>query len=511
MTDGVRGPGSGIGDPQAVWTRKRYLALLLAFAALHAILAMLLPVSGDEAYYWDCGRHFDWSYFDQPPLMLWTTRPFCLLLGDVRLAVRLPAIVASLMLGVFVLPLVRRLGGGAREAAWIYTALHAMPLFFLGSWYLSTDVGMMAAFVAAVWAAVAIAQGERRAWWGFGIAVGVGFLAKFSIALALAALVPALLRREARAHLRTPVPYLAALLSAAITLPVWVWAARHDWVNFTFQLSERHVFRPWTLRFLAQFLAVGALLASPPLAVAMAIAWWRAWRRRDVAWAAVLVAAVFPFLLFGAYSLREEVGEHWGGPGFVLGVVILGLTAPRPRRLIRAGAVVGVGLSAVMILVVAFVTYALDAEWSHFGHTRADWGGQLAAAVDNDAVVAEIERRIRPGEMMASESYTDVHLYALLSRGRLATRLAHVQGGHHGLASLYWYRPEELRGRDFLFVTERDGVAEPLGKIFAEVREEPPFTMGSGDHVFRRVRFYRCRDLLKPEGTFTRLAPAPPR
>ncbi|MFI5167537.1 MAG: ArnT family glycosyltransferase [Thermoanaerobaculales bacterium] len=493
---------------RGVWTKRRYYWLLLAFVVLHAALAMLLPVSGDEAYYWDCGRHLDWSYFDQPPMMLWTTRPFCLLLGDVRLAVRAPALVASFLVGVFMLPLVRRLGGGEREAAWIYTVLHGTPLFLLGAWYLSTDAGMLAAYVAAVWAAVAIAQGERRAWWGFGLAVGLGFLAKFSIVLVLAALVPVLLRKESRAHLATPTPYLAALLCFAITLPVWIWGMQHDWVNFTFQLAGRHKFRPLTLRYLAEFLGVGALLVTPPLAIAMVIEWWRGWRRRDHAWAAMLAAALAPFVLFGAYALRESVGDHWGAPGLVLGAVLVGLASPRPRWLVRTGVAFGIALSTLLVAIVLFVTNALDVTWPLFGHAHGDLADRVASAVANEEVVAAIEKRLHPGELMAAESYTDVHVYALLSRGRLQTRLGLVHGGAHGLASLFWYRPEELRGKDFLFVTERPGLDVPLRDLFANVTEEEPYLVEYNGHVVRRVRFYSCHDLLRPEFYFSRLAPA---
>ena len=51
--------------------RKSYLALVLAVTLAHAVAATMLPLSGDEAYYWDCARNPDWSYFDQPPLAIW--------------------------------------------------------------------------------------------------------------------------------------------------------------------------------------------------------------------------------------------------------------------------------------------------------------------------------------------------------------------------------------------------------------------------------------------------------
>ncbi len=489
----------------AEWTTRRYAWLLVAFVLVHAALAVALPVSGDEAYYWDCSRHPDWATYDQPPMMMLAPIPFRAVLGETRLAVRAPAILASLLIGAFLLPLVRRLGGGPREAAWAYLLLHATPLFFFGSFYDSTDVGMMAGYIGATWAAVAIAQGERRAWWGFGVAVALGFLAKFPAVLVLPVLIPLLLRREVRAHLRTPVPYLAGALSAALTAPVWIWGARHDWANLTFQLQQRHDRGAFTLIHLLAFVVFSALLVSPPLFAAMAAAWWKAWRRRDAGWNAVLVGAAVPFAFFGWVALREDVAPHWGAPGVVLGAAVLALLVPRPRRLVVWGAGLGIAISLAALALVAFATTALDVNWPLVGRARGAFADTLAAAVANDEVVAEVERRLAPGEMMASESYTDVHLYAFLSKGRMPTRLARVHGGIHGLASLYWYPPETLRGKDFLFVTERDGLGDSLRDVFESVSEELPFVIRREGRTVRRVLFLRCRNLVHPEGVFTRL------
>lgn len=494
------------GESLVVWTERKFYLLLLAFVVVHAVLAATLPVSGDEAYYWDCSHHPDWATYDQPPLMMLAPIPFRALLGETRLAVRGPAILASFLIGVFLLPLVRRLGGGAREAAWTYLVLHATPLFFLGSFYASTDIGMVAGYIGATWAAVAVAQGERRAWWGFGIAVALGFLAKFPVVLVLPALAPGLMRSQVRAHLRTPVPYLAAALSAALTLPVWIWGAQHDWINLDFQLRQRHNPGPVTLVHALEFFAFSAILSSPPLVVAITMAWWRAWRRRNHAWAALLVSAAMPMIFFPFVALREGIAPHWGGPALVLATVALACTVPRPRWLVRSGVVFGLALSLAIVAALLLVSHILEVDWPFAGRFRGKLGKSVTAAVGNDEIAAEVERRLRPGEMVASESYTNVHLFAFLSGGRMPTRLARVGGGIHGLASLYWYRPEELRGKDFLFVSTRDGLDAPLSEIFAAVSEEPPFLIERNGRVVRRVFFLRCRDLLRPEGTFTRLS-----
>jgi 4-amino-4-deoxy-L-arabinose transferase-like glycosyltransferase len=487
--------------------RRWFLAVLLALTALHMALAAALPLSGDEAYYWDCSRHPEWSTFDQPSLVIWSMIPFRALLGETRLAVRTPAIVASLLLGLMLRPLIRRLGGSTRQATLAYLGLHLTPLVFLGSFYASTDVAMTTAYLGAAWAAVALAQGERRAWWGFGVAAGLGFLAKFPVVTVLPALLPALFRGPARAHLKTATPYLAAALSLLLTAPVWIWAAQHDFDNIAFQLKGRHDSPTSGLENLARYLGGIALLVTPFLLVALAIAWWRSRRPRRPDWLAARVAAATPLLLFGAVGLKTSVSPHWGTTGIVVAVALLVLAPFRGRRwLVACGAAFGLAISLLAVAAIVARERLIAIEWPSAGRPAQSFASALATTIGHDEIVDRIEAALGPDELVASESYSDVHLYAFLSGGRMPTRLARIRGGQHGLASLYWYRPHELRGRDVLFVTERPNQEDRLRPLFEEVRAEPPIEVVRGGAVIRRVLLYRCRNLLRPEGVFTHLS-----
>jgi dolichol-phosphate mannosyltransferase len=472
---------------------------------LHIVLAVALPLSGDEAYYWDCSRHPDWATFDQPALVIWAMIPFRAVLGETALAVRAPAILASLAIGLFLLPLMRRLGAGTREAAWAYLLLHATPLFYVGSAYASTDVAMIAAMVGATWAAVAIAQGERRAWWGFGVSLGLGFLAKFPAVLVLAALVPVLARREGRAHLRTPTPYLAALLSLALTAPVFIWGARHDWINFAFQLAERHEEARLGVRNLLGFAVDSALLASPPLLLAIAMAWGRGARRREVALDVLLAVMAAPIVVFGLAALRESVSGHWSAPAVMLGCVVLVVVGGTGRGLLASGVIWGVLTTATGLGIVGAADRLASLAGGPGMHLAGRQATLFGSLVGNEEITAELQRRVRPGELVASESYSSLHLFAFQSGGKLETRLAKLTGGKHGLAALYWYHASELEGRDFLFVTEKDTMGERLVPLFSSVTREPDLVIERGGQPVRQVYFYRCHHLLKAEGVLTRL------
>jgi len=485
---------------------RTFWVVLLSLTVLHAVLAVILPISGDEAYYWDCSRHPDWSTFDQPSLVIWSMIPFRAVLGECRLAVRGPAILASFLVGLMLLPLVRRLGGGVREAVLAYLVLHLTPLMFLGSFYASTDVAMATAFLGATWAAVALAQGERKAWWGFGVAVGLGFLAKFPIITVLPAVLPAVIKGRAREHLKTATPYLAAAVSMLLTMPVWIWAVTHNWDNITFQLSRSHGTGSFTLKYLGEFIGGVALLVTPFLAIAFGVVWWLSRRHAGADWLTARVAAISPLVFFGLVGLRSRVSPHWGATGVTIFAALLVFVAFRGRKLLTiCGAVFGLGLSFAAIGIVLNPEPLLKVEWSYAGRPTRISTNALGSLIGNQEVADRVERALGQDDFMASESYSDVHLYAFLTKGRMPARLAHIRGGKHGLASLYWHRPAELRGGNALFVTEREGQESRLEEIFEEVHEEDPIVIVRNGQVVRTVLLYRCRNLLHPEGTFTRL------
>lgn len=477
-----------------------------AWSLLHIILASIIPVSGDEAYYWDCARHLDWSSFDQPLLMIWSMNPFRWILGETSLAVRSPAIIASALLGIVLLGLMRRLKGGYREATLAYGLLHAMPLFFLGSFYESTDIGMSVAYLAAAWAAIVIAQGDRRGWWGFGLATGLGFLAKFPVVLVMPALLPAFLRRSARQQLRTPTPWLAALLSAVLTTPVWIWALQHNWDNFRFQLQGRHKSTALGLKHLTEFIGANLLLATPFIILAILIALRPFLRQRSTERWSLTVAMLAPFMFFGLISLREGVGGHWGGPGLVVGAVILALTPFRGRKcLVGLGAFMGVGLSMAAIFVVSFPEQLMNFEWSYAGQARRINTRQLGRLLGNQELLAQLEAHRRPNEPLFFTSYSNTHLFALLSKGRLPTRLANIAGGSHGLASLYWYERDALLGKDLSIVSSKETKARAwLEKNCRSFEEEAPVEYWRGDERIRRLSVLRCHGLEKDGGLFGR-------
>ncbi|NIP98164.1 MAG: glycosyl transferase, partial [Akkermansiaceae bacterium] len=60
------------------------LRLVLGLTALRLLWHLFTPIGllGDEAYYWEWGRRFDWGYFSKPPLIGWLYGGIGHLTGD---------------------------------------------------------------------------------------------------------------------------------------------------------------------------------------------------------------------------------------------------------------------------------------------------------------------------------------------------------------------------------------------------------------------------------------------
>ena len=74
---------------------RRLLILLALILGARGVVAALLPLSPQEAYYWVFSLHPAWSYFDHPPLTAYFIGFFTYFLGDQALAIRLGALLFS--------------------------------------------------------------------------------------------------------------------------------------------------------------------------------------------------------------------------------------------------------------------------------------------------------------------------------------------------------------------------------------------------------------------------------
>jgi 4-amino-4-deoxy-L-arabinose transferase-like glycosyltransferase len=305
------------------------LALVLLLILLRGVVAALLPLSADEAYYWLWSKHLAAGYFDHPPMIAWLIKAGTALFGDTPFGVRMMGVVLSLPASWFVWRAAAHLLKDENRAALaallfnltlmtsveLLAATPDMPSVVTAAAFVYCLVRVQASGKGAASLAAHDADAGARiapwAWWlGAGIAAGLGLLAKLSMLFLVAgAFVWLLLNRDARRWLVTPWPWAAAVLALLIFAPNLVWEAAHHWETFAFQfarVSQGH----FTLRFLGEFLAGQFGLATPLIFVLMALGLWRATRlSSDRLLLALLVWVGLCYFL--EHALHDRVQGNW--------------------------------------------------------------------------------------------------------------------------------------------------------------------------------------------------------
>jgi 4-amino-4-deoxy-L-arabinose transferase-like glycosyltransferase len=166
---------------------------------------------------------------DFPPAIALIAEAVRATLGDSLLAIRLVPALAGTALVILAALVARELGGGRWAQALAALGVLASPLFLRSANLFQPVVLDQLAWTVALYALVRLCREDRPRWWLLlGAALGAGLLTKFSATFIGLALLLALLATGRRAWLRTPWPWLAALLALAIGSPSVVGQLRLD-------------------------------------------------------------------------------------------------------------------------------------------------------------------------------------------------------------------------------------------------------------------------------------------
>jgi 4-amino-4-deoxy-L-arabinose transferase-like glycosyltransferase len=201
------------------------------------VVAAVAPIVQDEAYYLAWATAPDWGYFDHPPGVAWVAATGLLSWGS-PLAGRLGALAVAALAFPFAAGLLVRAGITDREAHLAGLLLLTFNFCALAAGALTTpDAAFVTAWSAALHEAATALAGRRTRWIGAGLAAGLGLLAKYNMVLIGPVFAWALWRGDRNA-LRTPWPWLGAIVAGVVFAPHLAWNAQHEWVPIRFQLHR---------------------------------------------------------------------------------------------------------------------------------------------------------------------------------------------------------------------------------------------------------------------------------
>jgi 4-amino-4-deoxy-L-arabinose transferase-like glycosyltransferase len=297
-----------------------------------AAVAFTLPLTGDEAYYWEWSKRLAFGYVDHPPAVAWTIGLFAPLgheAGVVRLGFVLCGAVATLALAACA----ALLAGDKRAGAAAALAFSLAPLFSVAFTVATPDGPYLAFWCCALYLAARLQlRGGLPTALLLGVALGGVLLSRlFGFAL-VAGLCAFAATSDGRALWRRG--FALSLAAAALVYsPFLVWNAQHGWVTFAFALLHRHEGEGGagvSLGRLLAFCGAQALAYSPGIWLA-ALACALRPRVSLVAWTAVpLLAFLTAFVAFRQVEVNWTLGAV-ASLCVLIGAAFVRLTPPARR------------------------------------------------------------------------------------------------------------------------------------------------------------------------------------
>ncbi len=376
------------------------LTVLLALRLIAAARGGLVP---DETYYWLWAQHPSFGYYDHPPMVAWWIGASTTLFGSSAFAVRLPFVLSFVALGWVVYDATKSLfdrDTARRAVVW----LNACLLLSIGTVIATPDPPSVLMWALGLWALARLVASRSGLWWlAFGLFAGLGVEAKYTnLFLGVGVVLWVALDRDARKWLRTPWPYLGAVVAVAAMAPNLLWNAQHHWLTIDKQFG-RIAPAGFTVKYLIEFLVSQPLLLNPLIFVFVVtgvLAWWKARGDRALTLLVALPAPLVVYMLIHVF--HDRIQGNWTAPLFP-GLIVLatasasGETSSKALNLCRQWATgLGVALSGIALFVLALGAQAprlpgaasAGLGWDKLAQKIADivhqTGAQWIATVDYD-------------------------------------------------------------------------------------------------------------------------------
>jgi hypothetical protein len=279
-------------------------AIVGAVTVMRIIAAFTVPLTGDEAYYWEWSRHLAFGYTDHPPAVAWSIAAFSFF-GTNPGVVRLPFVACGIIATLALAAAASRLSGDKNAGGVVALAFSLTPAMSLAFGSASPDGPYLAFWCVGMWlAVVAFDRPTPRNFAFLGIALGGVMLSRMTGAALLFGIAMYALMPQNRRFWKDGL-WLSFAVAGLCFAPFVLWNAQHQWATFDFTFFTRHVNEGFSIRRVFETLGVQAAAYSPGIWLGVLFCALRP-RSALVEWTAVPLFAILMVLAF-----IERVETNW--------------------------------------------------------------------------------------------------------------------------------------------------------------------------------------------------------
>jgi 4-amino-4-deoxy-L-arabinose transferase-like glycosyltransferase len=293
---------------KAVSPRAALKYVLFLTLAVKFVLAGVVPLSGDEAYFLVWAHHPDFGFYDHPPMAGWILQGL-LAFGSSEVVLRLPAILLSTVIGWGIYELMKPYD--ETRAALAAMLFLVSPLNIVNV-LITTDTPLILFVFLSATALYKAQQKNSLAGYALsGALLGLAFLSKyFAVLLGLVYLAYFVFSgRRAQMTRGFALLFAAALPFALVNL---YWNYTHCWDNILFNLYNRNEGEESSAGKVAVFLGTQLYLMTPPVIYYL--------YKHRAGLMQLLNQGPFklfgwafwgPMAIFALLSVKKDIGLHW--------------------------------------------------------------------------------------------------------------------------------------------------------------------------------------------------------
>jgi len=497
-----------------LWQKRAFILIFGLFIwRLIFILTVPLDLAGDESYYWDWSRQLALGYFSKPPMIAWINYLSSALLPHSVFAVRMPAALFSLGSMWALFALAKRMFS-ARTAFWSVAAFAASPGSAALAYVMTIDAPLVCAWLLAIyclWRALYDETANNRWWLAVGLAGAFGILSKqMMLIFPVLVMVFLLTDKAGRKTLKTPQPYLTALLSFAGLLPPIWWNMQNNWVTIKHTGHHFEANREGGLFFLhtlGDFVGGQLMLISPIICilfVALTVLLISRFRAQEARVRYLLLFSIPCLIMIFFLSMRQRINANWTAIFYPTGTILLAAWGcgeldcsprfDRLRRFFRPGIWLGV-LFAVLVYSLPYYINGAS-----FGGSKNDPLKRIKGWQQLAVQVEEYRSQLTPAAkektfLLAADREVVSQLAFYLPDTPRVYKWTSWPGVIDSQYDI-WQKPDSRLGDDAIFILKEEiAVPEELRNSFVSMRKVAELDISLGKGGSRNFVLYLGRNL----------------
>ncbi len=308
------------------------LFIFLTFLSIFRVVYILnspFDLSPDEAHYWEWSRRLDLSYYSKGPLIAYLIYIGTYFFGDTVLGVSFFAIVFSFLSSFFLFLAGKELYD-TKTGVVAGVAYQIIPLFSIYGVLFTIDSPFIFFWILSIFLFLkslnlckpSNKSGNIILWILLGISIGLGLLAKYSMAFFyICAFLYMIFHKEKRKLLFTKNPYVSFLISMLLFLPVIIWNAKNNWVTLRHTAGQAHTSDglQFQIKDFIEFIGSQFGVITPLLLIIIIYSLFL-YRKKETGnflfWFSIPV-----LVFFILKSIQGKVQGNWPMPGYITGLI----------------------------------------------------------------------------------------------------------------------------------------------------------------------------------------------